>query len=393
MSDSAKAHGLDGTLVEPDWPPLTMGDVRSVLAEYSDMAGPFEIVSTSPRPFSAASVIATPQRKVFLKRHASVVRNAAALREEHGFMAHLRGNGLVVPEVLVTKTGDTVMEVNASTFELHSIPDGIDLYKDAISWTPFFSAEHARSAGQILARLHNAAASFRAPSRADRPLVASFTIFAANHPASAWDAYVRQRPALKNYLDTRNIRERALELLSPFHSELLPLLPHLQPLWTHNDLHGSNLFWSDATPAAHATAVIDFGLSDCTNAVHDLAQAIERNMVEWLTLMQQPRNPGAVALHTDALWALLDGYTAVRPLSAAERLALAPMLALCHAEFALSEADYFLTALHSEDKARVACEDYLIGHAAWWRGHGARLLDAIRAWAAAPEFSNGAPAR
>ena len=33
------------------------------------------------------------------------------------------------------------------------------------------------------------------------------------------------------------------------------------------------------------------------------------------------------------------------------------MTALCHAEFALTEADYFLGVLHSEEKARVGLDD------------------------------------
>jgi hypothetical protein len=40
--------------------------------------------------------------------------------------------------------------------------------------------------------------------------------------------------------------------------------------------------------------------------------------------------------------------------------------------------------LHSEEKARLATEDYLVGHAHWFRGlGGGRLLDALRRWAAA----------
>ena len=73
--------------------------------------------------------------------------------------------------------------------------------------------------------------------------------------------------------------------------QLLPLLPALPPLWTHNDLHASNLLWSDASDDAQATAIIDFGLADRTNAVHDLAHAIERNIVEWLALVRRPRAP------------------------------------------------------------------------------------------------------
>ena len=32
MSTTAKAHGMDGTLVEPDWPALTLAEVRALLA-------------------------------------------------------------------------------------------------------------------------------------------------------------------------------------------------------------------------------------------------------------------------------------------------------------------------------------------------------------------------
>jgi Ser/Thr protein kinase RdoA (MazF antagonist) len=80
---------------------------------------------------------------------------------------------------------------------------------------------------------------------------------------------------------------------------------------------------------------------------------------------------------------MLDGYQQVRPLSEDEAAALAPMTALCHAEFALTEADYFLGVLHSKENARIASKDYLVGHARWFRGaSGRKLLDAIRRWVA-----------
>ena len=67
---------------------------------------------------------------------------------------------------------------------------------------------------------------------------------------------------------------------------------------------------------AQATAIIDFGLADRTNAVHDLAHAIERNIVEWLVLVDDPAHPDDVPVHLDHLTALLEGYESVRPLSA-----------------------------------------------------------------------------
>ena len=103
-----------------------------------------------------------------------------------------------------------------------------------------------------------------------------------------------------------------------------------------------------------------------------------------------PAHPEGVPVHYDHLFALLDGYESVRALSREESLAVAPMTALCHAEFALSETDYFLKVLHFEDKARMACEGYLVSHARWFRGAGRKLLDALRSWA---ETRDGSPRR
>jgi len=390
MSAMTKAHGMDGTLVEPDWPALTFEEVRGLLAEFPGCGEPLRILSVSPRPFSAASVVATGSGRVFIKRHHRTVRDRAGLLEEHRFMEYLRGTGAPVPRVFASAAGETAIERGEWSYEVHEVPEGVDLYEEAISWTPFFTAAHAHSAGQALARLHLAAQGFAAPRRKPRPLVAGFTIFAAANPGAEMEHYLAARPLLAQHAETHGRCEQALELLAPFHAELLPLLPALPALWTHNDLHASNLLWSEDGDAAHATAIIDFGLADRTNAAYDLAQAIERNIVEWLALMQDSAHPDDVAVHLDHLEALLAGYESVRPLSAAEAAALAPMTALCHAEIALSEADYYLGVLHSEEKARVASDDYMVGHARWFRGAGGeKLLDALRRWADAREQGVG----
>lgn len=378
----AKSHGLDGSLVEPDWPPLTLDEVRRMLKQFPAAGEPSAVVSISPRPFSAASVIETDRGRVFVKRHAQAVRDAAGLMEEHRFMAYLRAKEIRVPRVFKTDSGITAFESGDWTCEVHEIPEGCDLYEEAISWTPFQSVEHAHSAGALLARMHIAAQSFDAPPRKDRPLVASFTIFASQNPTEALEAYLRARPALKHDTQTRHDCTQALDLLEPFYLELRSLLPSLPSMWTHNDLHASNLFWSDTTTHARTVSVIDFGLADRTNPVYDLAQAIERNIVDWLELMRDPDAGDRVAVHLDHLWAFLDGYESVRPLSQPEAAALAPMVALGHAEFALTEADYFLGVLHSPAKARVATSDYLVGHANWFREAGnQKLLNPLRIWA------------
>lgn len=382
MNQTAKTHGLDGTLVAPDWPPLTLGEVRALLKAFPEAGEPIEIASTSPRPFSAASVITTSSGRIFVKRHSRAVRDAEGLMEEHRFMEHLRANGIQVPRIFATSSGDTAVESGESTYEVHAIPTGLDLYEDAISWTPFRSIEHARSSGEMLSRLHSAAESFCAPPRKPRPLVASFTIFASQNATKGLEQYLAAHPVLERDAHTLEDCATALDLLAPFHDELRPLLPALNPLWTHNDLHASNLFWNDRSRHAHATSVIDFGLADRTNAIYDLAQAIERNIVEWLVLTQDPNRGDDVPVHLDHLWAMLEGYERERLLSPKEAAALAPMLALGHAEFALTEADYFLGVLQSPEKARVATRDYLVGHAQWFCGPGRlKIIAPLRQWA------------
>lgn len=382
MSNIAKAHGMDGTLVEPDWAPLTLDELRRALMLFPEAGEPIRILSTSPRPFSAASVLATSSGTFFVKRHHRSLRDVEGLGEEHRFMQHLRKSGAKVPRVLKACEGGTAVELGDWTYEVHEKPQGMDLYEEALSWTPFRAPKHAYSAGQALARLHCAAADFKEPARKARPLIASFSIFASTNPERAMKRYLAARPVLDADDFTHSGCAAALDLLAPFHEELRPLLPALDPIWTHNDLHASNLFWSDATDDATATAVIDFGLADYTNAVHDLAQAIERNIVEWLVLMQHPAAT-EVPVHWEHLYALLDGYESIRPLSEQEAAALAPMTALCHAEFALTEADYFLSVLHAPKKAKLASDDYLVGHAQWFRSRAGQVLtDALRQWAA-----------
>ncbi|MGO9340453.1 MAG: phosphotransferase enzyme family protein [Terracidiphilus sp.] len=382
MIATAKAHGMDGSMVEPDWPPLTMEEVRALLSQVSGCREPLAILSASPRPFSAASVVATASGRVFIKRHHRSVRDREGLLEEHRFLFHLHEHGAPVPRIFAAVSGETAIESGEWIYEVHEAPRGVDLYGDALSWTPFRTVAHARSAGQALARLHGVAEGFDAPRRRPRSLVASFTIFAVEDPGTELAQYLAARPALNHNAAVHAHAESAIDLLAPFHAELQPLLPALPSLWTHNDLHASNLLWSEAGSNAQAAAIIDFGLSDRTNAVHDLAHAIERNIVEWLALVENPAKPEIVPVHIDHLFALLDGYESVRPLKDKECAALAPMAALCHAEFALSETDYFLGVLHSEEKARMAYDGWLVGHARWFRSQaGGRLLDAIRQWA------------
>ncbi len=395
MTGTANAHGLDGTLVEADWPALTLDELRRLFERFPGLRGPIEILTESPRPFSAAGVVKTAAGRVFVKRHARAVRDREGLIEEHCLMQYLRLRGAGVPLVLADAAGESAIVDSDWTYEVHEAAPGVDLYGEALSWTPFRCAQHAEAAGEAMARTHAAAEGFDAPRRKTQPLVASFTIFSAPNPAAAMEKYLTARPALATNARVWACAAQALELLSPFHAQLAPLLEELAPLWTHNDLHASNLLWSNAgctssdmtaqsDSGRRVTAIIDFGLADRTSAVHDLAHAIERNIVEWLALVAKPSAPDEVPVHFDHLEALLAGYERVRPLSDAERAALGPMFALCHVEFALSEADYFAGVLGSEEKSAMAYDGWLVGHARWFHSQaGERLLEWIGQWARA----------
>ncbi len=378
------SHGMGAEPVISDWPALTSAEVARILRHYPGVGQPLRLEWHSPRPFSAACVMQTESGPIIVKRHHARVRDVAALGEEHRFVAHLHAGGLPVSTALPTAEGATALADDYWTYEVFRLAPGVDLYREAISWTPFTSHAHARSAGHMLARLHLAAQGYDAPARAARPLISSFSIFSQEDPVRPLQAYIEQRPAISDYLADRPWRGEVAQHLLPWHAALKPYLDELVPLWTHNDWHASNLLWSDATPAAQVQTVLDFGLCDRTCALHDLATAIERNIVEWLSIPQRDVH----LVHLDLLDALLDGYVALAPLTARQLRALAALLPLVHAEFALAELDYFHGVTQSPMNASLAYDTYFLGHAAWFHSaEGQRLLAHLQGRADALEKS------
>jgi Ser/Thr protein kinase RdoA (MazF antagonist) len=378
MSGKVKAHGLEGNLVEPDWPALKLDEVDGLLRRFPQAQKAERILSFSPRPFSAASVVETPLGNVFVKRHHHAVRDRDSLLEEHRWLAYLSRRDTLVKKPLEDGYGETAVEIGDWTYEVHPVGDGLDLYETAQSWTPFLSVGHARHAGRALARLHSASAGYDAPARKAATLVTSFKVFSCDDPWPELARYAKERPALQGYLAKRDWLVETRETFLPFHNRLRKFLPVFQPLWTHNDFHGSNLFWSDASTEAEVTDIIDVGLADRTNALHDIATAIERNGVEWLQIHGASRDP----FYREQIVALLSGYEGMHPLSRDEAEAVVALLPLVHAEFALSEADYFLRVLKSPEKADLAYIGYFLGHARGFNSDtGKRLLSHLQSWA------------
>jgi Ser/Thr protein kinase RdoA (MazF antagonist) len=285
------------------------------------------------------------------------VRTVADLAAEHGFSEHLRLGGIPVPRVLSLPSGEAALSIENWVYEVHGAAAGEDVYRDALSWTPYRNSSHAAAAGAALARLHLVAASYAAPPRPGPPLLCSSArlVAAADFPG-ALDERLDQWPASQRYLAARDGRTRMLNALAEPVARMSDLWWALPSSWAHHDWHGSNLLWN----GSDISGVIDVGLADRTGPAFDLATAVERSLISWLDLTDDP--PGVPGVHLDQLAALLDGYRDVRPLSEAERIALPRLLPLVHVELALSEVEYYVAVREDPVSADLAFEGYLLGH-------------------------------
>ena len=401
-------HGMGKELTLPDWSPLTSAEVHTVLARYPRAPGDEMITWRSPRPMSAAGLIRLGGADLFVKRHHVRVRTLAQLAVEHAFIGHLRARGIPAPAVLRAADGATATQYGDFVYEVHELASGLDVYRDALSWTPYASLGHARAAGAALARLHEAADRFSLPARAPAVLTGGCEIIVSNDPLAEIKWLAGCRPGLAGYLDGRAWPDDLTRDVLPAIRRAAPLLAGLPRQWGHGDWHPSNLTWSSAGPDAVVAGVFDFGLANRTFAVHDLAMALERATVSWLDLgdadtadpdladpdlagLAGPAGaavdradpdgavPGRAEADLDAIDAFLDGYESVRPLTPAEAAALPEVFPVVHVEYALSEVEYFASVVSSPANADLAYDGYLLGHAAWFATPaGGAVLDHLR---------------
>lgn len=369
-------HGLGTAPQQSDWPVLCESELSALLEQFYDVGALREISWRSPRPFSSAARIKTTHGVFFMKRHAAALRSQGDILEEHRFIRFLAGRQIPVVGLVPTKSSATALSHGGWTYELHHLGRGEDVYRDKMSWTPFMRQEHAYQAGVMLARLHGAAQSFEAPARSTCLLITSARIFGQADPMAALERAVVEQPALGAFWSGCAWRAEVSErVVKPFHGAAYAALQQVPALWGHGDWHGSNLLWSSAAADAEVTTVLDFGLADRSSALLDVAVALERCVVPWLDL-EEGYEPVA---HLEHVTAFLQGYACVSGWGEHEFSAVVDVLPIAHADFAISEIDFFYGLLNNITNTSLAYEGYLLGHADWFqRAEGQRLLGHIR---------------
>ena len=370
-----RVQGLDNDEVAADWPAISDREIAWLRGRFPQLKGDGRLLWHSPRPMSAAAIVAGRSGRIFVKRHHRSVRTAESLTEEHRFIAHLAGAGVPVVHVLQDSGGHTALEHEGWTYELHAAGDGHDLYRDVPSWTPLVDPDQAWEAGRMLAALHQAAAGYRAPQRSTHLLVARDDLIRAADPIATLTRDLANRPALADWLAGKPWHQDLQRAVLPWHAGLAERLQSEPRLWAHNDWHVSNLLWRREGSGMVVATVFDFGLASPTSALFDLATAIERNAIAWLALER-----GAHAVHADTALALLAGYRQARPLSNAQVHLMADLLPVVHLDFALSEVEYFHGVTGSSANAELAYQSFLLGHAEWFQTReGRSLLAALHA--------------
>lgn len=379
MSQTSQAHGLGKTDVTADWQGFTEEELDILLKRYHPDWQVKQSLWRSPRPFSVAELVETNHGVLFIKRHHRLIRDAEGLREEHRFIRHLAKKGLPVPDIYSDLEGDSAPVTGEWTCEIHRAALTGDRYRDVRSWEPFLTEQDAAAAGAMQARFHFASEDYAASKRLPRPLVANMAVLASPDPIVAMQQWLVRHPDVEQWLADRNWKQVITEQLLPGQQQIQLRLSRQPPLWTHNDWHGSNLLWEipDTLDASRVSGIIDFGLSDLTCAIFDIATAIERNFIPWLELA----NGSFVRADLKQLDAFLAGYHQLRPLTPDDLDLLAAILPLIHWDFALSELHYFCSIVPDAQMADLCWRGYLIEHFRWFsEPPGQALLAFIQNW-------------
>ena len=365
-------HGMGSDWENKDWVHITVPELHHLQPYYPCLQGSVQILWCSPRPFSSAVLVEVMQalastgqtnlHPYFIKRSHRSFRRAQDILQEHAVLQHLASKNIPVATLISSNCGQTALELGDWTYEVYEKAAGFDLYVDQQSWTPFFYTEHAAKVGSLLAKLHTAMQDFpELHGRSTRYLVSNQQLLESESIVTAIQQRIDNSPELSRYFADKNLDAVFLERIFQTHRKIKHVLQQATKIWTHNDLHASNLFWSTQGADANITAVIDFGLSDRNSALYDLAITIERNFIDWLAL----EHTSQINVDEAGLSAFLQAYCAeIHPQQ--DFSILPELLKIVHLDFAFSELEYFVGITQNLKHADAAYYDWIVGHVNWF---------------------------
>lgn len=365
-------HGMGSDWENKDWVHITVPELHHLQSYYPCLQESVQILWCSPRPFSSAVLVEVMQalastgqtnlHSYFIKRSHRSFRRAQDILQEHAVLQHLASKNIPVATLISSNCGQTTLEVGDWTYEVYEKAAGFDLYIDQQSWTPFFYTEHAAKVGSLLAKLHIAVQDFpELHGRSTRYLVSNQQLLESENIVMAIQQRIDNSPELSHYFADKNLDAVFLERIFQTHRKIKHVLQQATKIWTHNDLHASNLFWSTQSADANITAVIDFGLSDRNSALYDLAITIERNFIDWLAL----EHTSQINVDEAGLSAFLQAYCAeIHPQQ--DFSILPELLKIVHLDFAFSELEYFVGITQNLKHADAAYYDWIVGHVNWF---------------------------
>ena len=334
------------------WRPIEPGEAARVFGR------PVEIVKAHLRWLFAVAHCRWEGGEAILKRQPPMGRAAGELRWQHRLTNHLADAG--IPAVRVRR----MVEMDGLWYEIADVAQGDDVYAGTDTWEPFHSAAHAAEAGAVLARLHDAAVDF-VPAR-QQPQT-GFVVqldLVRMEPADAVAELAAVRPAVAGYLAGLDWRPQIDRAYGDAFRRLRPVLPGLPRTGLHGDWQTNNLFFE----GDRISGIIDFHQADHGPSLLDLATAVERNCFFWNPISEGEDD----AYDLDHAAELLGAYDQLRPLSAAERAALADVLACCQFEYGISFLDYYWGVEADREKADWAWHTFVLGHAEWWQSDAGR---------------------
>ncbi|MDT3766955.1 phosphotransferase [Gleimia hominis] len=359
-------------VVDPIWPAMTSREIQAVTS-----ASKVQVVQNSNRPMAAGSLADVDGQRVFLKRYDPTLVPTKTLKAVHKAVNQAIGNGLRAPRFLPFPSGETIALEGPWMYEMCQAARGEDRYRDQPSWSPPFTRADAREAGRTVARVRLAMETVSTPEPREipqGPYQNRFTLMLAQDLPQAVDRFLDDRPEVAQYL-----AQTDRDLLA----DLAPLEPLRQQAcavageslrWTHGDLHVSNTFWD----GHRVSDVIDFGLAYLNPPVFDLALALERHAIDWISITEgQPQSDRR--FRPQVAKDILTGYSELVAFSSSEKRALGPMVALSHVEFSLDMIRYAAHApAATAGLADWAYDFSLLGHSRWFlTGEGHQFLSMI----------------